>query len=57
MISADIRLVNGTDSLSGRLEVYSRGHGQWTTVCEDGFSQQDADVVCRMMGNDTNTYL
>ncbi|XP_049419906.1 collagen alpha-1(XIV) chain-like [Epinephelus fuscoguttatus] len=42
------RLVNGTGLCSGRLEVKSNQSNQsWSSVCEDDFDQQDAEVVCR----------
>jgi len=48
-----VRLVNGAVSpvnLSpvGRLEIYLRG--QWGTVCSDGFSRTNAEVVCGQLG-------
>uniref|UniRef100_A0A3B4TKM0 SRCR domain-containing protein n=1 Tax=Seriola dumerili TaxID=41447 RepID=A0A3B4TKM0_SERDU len=43
--SESVRLVNGTDLCSGRLEV--RSNLSWSSVCEDDFDQQDAEVVCR----------
>nr|KAG5700997.1 hypothetical protein BaRGS_022708 [Batillaria attramentaria] len=43
-----IRLVNGSTEYEGRVEVY-RGE-QWGTVCDEDFDQNDALVVCRMMG-------
>ncbi|KAG7224421.1 hypothetical protein INR49_015103 [Caranx melampygus] len=42
------RLVNGTDLCSGRLEV--KPYQSWSSVCGDGFDQQDAEVVCRELG-------
>ncbi|XP_047451072.1 scavenger receptor cysteine-rich type 1 protein M130-like isoform X2 [Mugil cephalus] len=46
--SDSVRLVNGTNLCSGRLEVKS--DWSWFSVSEDGFDQQDAEVVCRELG-------
>ncbi|XP_039659986.1 CD5 antigen-like [Perca fluviatilis] len=49
--SDSVRLVNGTSRCSGRLEVKTNQSTQrWSSVCEDDFDQQDAEVVCRELG-------
>ena len=42
------RLVNGTMSEGGRLELFY--NGSWGTVCDDLFTEQNAKVACRMLG-------
>ena len=44
----DVRLVDGNQKSNGRLEVCI--HGQWGSVCETGFDEVDAQVVCRELG-------
>ncbi|XP_039641407.1 scavenger receptor cysteine-rich type 1 protein M160-like, partial [Perca fluviatilis] len=49
--SDSVRLVNGTSLCSGKLEVKTNQSTQrWSSVCEDDFDQQDAEVVCRELG-------
>ena len=50
----EVRLVNGTDR-SGRVEIRRNDKEAWGTVCNDFWDvhyhgQQNADVVCRMLG-------
>ncbi|XP_068610153.1 deleted in malignant brain tumors 1 protein-like [Brachionichthys hirsutus] len=45
--SKPIRLMNGTNQCSGRVEVFY--DGQWGTVCDDRWGLQEATVTCREM--------
>ncbi|XP_059212017.1 scavenger receptor cysteine-rich type 1 protein M130-like [Centropristis striata] len=45
--SKPVRLKNGTNQCSGRVEVYH--DGQWGAICDDRWGMQEAAVVCREM--------
>ncbi|ETE70263.1 Neurotrypsin, partial [Ophiophagus hannah] len=47
-IRPPIRLMDGENKKEGRVEIYI--NGQWGTICDDGWSDKDAVVVCRQLG-------
>jgi len=47
-LTVTVRLVGGTSSNEGRLEVYY--NGTWGTVCDDFFSDVDTRVACNSLG-------
>ncbi|CAG2237291.1 Neurotrypsin [Mytilus edulis] len=49
-----IRLVNGPTPSRGRVEIMYRG--EWGTICRDSFGQEEATVVCRMLGYHNSHY-
>lgn len=44
----DIRLVEGSTTLEGRVEICI--NDVWGTVCDDGWGSEEARVVCRQLG-------
>lgn len=43
-----IRLVDGSEPHKGRVEVFY--NGQWGTICDDHWDNNDGKVVCKMLG-------
>ena len=52
-VHGSVRLVNGTDSSEGRLELCL--YTIWGTVTDLRFYAQEAIVVCRMLGYDVDS--
>lgn len=50
-IGINIRLVDGTSYNEGKVEIFHAG--EWGTICESQFSESEGQVVCRMLGLDT----
>ena len=48
----DVRLVKGTTLQEGRLEICIDSN--WSTVCNDDWSNRDSWVVCRQLGYNEN---
>jgi len=46
--SISVRLVGSGSLLAGRLEVFH--NGVWGTVCDDGFTDEEALVACYSLG-------
>lgn len=46
--NGEIRLIGGSGPHEGRVEVCSGD--QWSTVCDNGWDETDAGVVCRQLG-------
>lgn len=48
LISDPIRIVGGKSDRAGRVEIEI--DGEWGTICDDGFGDTEADVICRQLG-------
>ena len=43
-----IRLVDGSSEKEGRVEIFR--NRQWSTICDNGWDDNDAVVVCKQLG-------
>ena len=48
-LKVEVRLVGGRSPNEGRVEIKGYQHG-WGGICDDGWGQPEASVICRMMG-------
>ena len=51
-LEGDVRIRDGTHPSNGRVEVCK--NGIWGSVCFSGWSDNEAAVVCRHLGHDSN---
>ncbi|XP_025115960.1 antigen WC1.1-like [Pomacea canaliculata] len=49
-VITNLRLAGSTTNSSGRVEVFLQGPDQWGTVCDYGWDDFDAIVVCHQLG-------
>ena len=49
--NGQLRLIGGSSETEGRVEICYEN--QWGTVCDNGWSAEDARVVCRQLGYQT----
>ncbi|KAL4223331.1 hypothetical protein ACF0H5_016802 [Mactra antiquata] len=54
--SIDVRLVNGTNAYSGRVEVSLDG-SYWEGICDDNIDVNEARVICKTLGYGSHTAL
>ena len=51
-LHGDVRLIDGSNALEGRVEVCI--NNAWGTVCDKSFSENEAKVICNQLGHKVN---
>ena len=51
--SGSVRLAGGSSEDSGRVEICV--DGKWGTICNNGFDDNDARVMCRQLGKSVSS--
>ncbi|PIK61635.1 putative deleted in malignant brain tumors 1 protein-like, partial [Apostichopus japonicus] len=50
-VEGSLKIVDGFSVYSGRIEIYH--NGEWGTICDDDWDDDDAQVACRQLGYPT----
>ena len=48
--NGDLRLVNGSNYTSGRVEIFIKSSNTWGTICDNNWDERNARVVCMQLG-------